>query len=76
MAKLKVTLQEAGALRRFRNSADGRHIKNVLDRVLGYVRDNYEDNPATEEARADVIDTKLVLRVLFDDELERDNAIG
>lgn len=74
MAKVKVSTQEAGALRRFRNSADGRHIRNVLDRVLGYVRDEYEDHPATESARVEVLDTKLVLRVLFDDELERDNA--
>lgn len=71
MAKTKVTQQEAGAFRRFRASADGQHIKNVLIRELHLSREEYEDNVATEENRATVNSVKRVLRVLFEDELER-----
>nr|DAE86778.1 MAG TPA: hypothetical protein [Caudoviricetes sp.] len=73
MAKTKVSQQEAGAIRRFRSSADAAHIKNVLLRELHLSRDVYEDNVADEANRVTVNAVKLVLRVLFDDELERND---
>lgn len=71
MAKTKVSQQEAGAFRRFRASADGKLIKDVLTRELGLARDEYEDNNASEENRAVVNSVKSVLRVLYEDDLER-----
>ena len=73
MAKTKVSQQEAGAFRRFRSSADAGQIKNVLLRELNLTRDAYEDTTASEENRIAVNAVKSVLRVLFDDELERIN---
>lgn len=73
MAKTKVSQQEAGAFKRFRSSADAEHIKNVLLRELHLSRDAYEDTVASEENRVTVNAVKLVLRVLFDDELERND---
>ena len=71
MAKTKVSQQEAGAFRRVRSSADAGQIKNVLLRELNLTRDAYEDTTASEENRIAVNAVKSVLRVLFDDELER-----
>lgn len=71
MARTKVSLQEAGAFRRFRSSADAIHIKAVLLRELALTRDVYEDTEASEENRIEVNSVKRVLKVLFDDELER-----
>ena len=71
MAKTKVSQQEAGAFRRFRSSADGEHIKNVLLRELHLTREKFEENVVNEENRIAVNSVKLVLRVLFEDELER-----
>nr|DAR25204.1 MAG TPA: hypothetical protein [Caudoviricetes sp.] len=73
MAKTKVSQQEAGAIKRFRSSADAEHIKAVLLRELHLSRDAYEDNVASEENRIAVNAVKLVLRVLFNDELERND---
>lgn len=71
MATVKVTQQEAGALRRFRMSADGKQIKQVLQRALSLARDEYEDTPADEENRIGVNTVKRMLSVLFEDDLER-----
>lgn len=71
MATVKVTQQEAGALRRFRMSADGKQIQTVLLRALGLARDEYEDTPADEEKRIGVNTVKRVLDVLYKDDLER-----
>lgn len=71
MAKTKVSQQEAGAIRRFRASADAVHIKNVLLRELHLSRDEYEDTVADESKRVTVNAVKNVLNVLFKDELER-----
>lgn len=71
MAKTKVTKQEAGAVRRFRSSADAAHIKNILLRELHLSREQYENNAASEENRVTVNSVKSVISILFDDELER-----
>lgn len=71
--KTKVSVQEAGAIRRFRTSADAEHIKAVLLRELNLTRDQYEDTVATEENRVGVNTVKRVIQCLFDDELERIN---
>lgn len=71
MAKTKVTLQEAGAIRRFRASADAQQIKEVLLRELHLSREQYENNEANEENRVTVNAVKNVINVLFKDELER-----
>lgn len=71
MATVKVTQQEAGALRRFRMSADGKQIQNVLLRALGLARDEYEDTLADEEKRIGVNTVKRVIDVLYKDDLER-----
>lgn len=71
MAKTKVTLQEAGAIRRFRASADAKQIENVLLRELHLSREQYENNEASEENRVTVNAVKNVINVLFKDELER-----
>lgn len=72
--KVKVSLQEAGAFRRFRASADAEHIKNVLLRELNLTRDVYEDTVASEENRIGVNTVKRILQCLFDDELEREDG--
>lgn len=69
--KTKVTLQEAGAFRRFRASADAEHIKTVLLRELNLTRDQYEDTVATEDNRIGVNTVKRIIQCLFDDGLER-----
>lgn len=69
--KTKVSLQEAGAFRRFRASADAELIKNVLLRELNLTRDQYEDTVASEENRIGVNTVKRVIKGLFEDELER-----
>lgn len=74
MAKTKVSVQEAGAFRRFRNSADARLIKGVLLRELALSRDEYEDTEADEKNRATVLAVKQVLQTLFDTELEKADA--
>lgn len=71
--KTKVSLQEAGAFRRFRASADAEHIKTVLLRELNLTRDQYEDTVATEENRIGVNAVKRVIQCLFSDELEQAN---
>lgn len=71
MAKTKVTQQEAGAIRRFRASADAAQIKNVLLRELHLTREQFEDTEASEENRIAVNAVKTALSVLFTDELER-----
>lgn len=71
--KTKVSVQEAGAIRRFRASADAEHIRAVLLRELNLTRDQYEDTVATEENRVGVNTVKRVIQCLFDDELERIN---
>jgi len=71
MAKTKVSLQEAGAFRRFRASEDAKLIKQVLLRELYLTREEYENTEADEQKRHTVIASKTALRVLFDDELER-----
>ncbi len=71
MAKTKVSQVEAGAFRRFRNSADARHIEAVLLRELNIARDEYEDTEASEENRIGVNTVKRILNILFKDELER-----
>lgn len=71
--KVKVSLQEAGAFRRFRSSADAEHIKTVLLRELNLTRDLYEDTVATEENRVAVNTVKRVIQCLFEDELERED---
>lgn len=71
MAKVKVTQMEAGALRRFRNSADGRQIQSVLLRALSLSRDIYEDNEADEDNRIGVNTVKRILDILYKDDLER-----
>lgn len=72
--QVKVSLQEAGAFRRFRSSADAEHIKNVLLRELNLTRDQYEDTVASEENRIGVNTVKRVIQCLFDDELEREDG--
>lgn len=72
--KVKVSLQEAGAFRRFRTSADAEHIKTVLLRELNLTRDQYEDTVATEENRVAVNTVKRVIQCLFEDELEREDG--
>ena len=69
--KTKVSLQEAGAFRRFRSSADAELIKAVLLRELNLTRDQYEDNVANEDNRVGVNTVKRVIQCLFEDELER-----
>lgn len=71
MAKVKVTQQEAGAIRRFRVSADAQHIRNVLMKELFLTREDYEDTMANEETRLAIVAAKRIMSVLFDDELER-----
>lgn len=71
MARTKVSQQEAGAIKRFRASADAVQIKAVLERELYLAREDFEENVANEETRVDVLSVKRVLRVLFEDELER-----
>lgn len=71
VATVKVTQQEAGALRRFRMSADGKQIQEVLLRALSLARDEYEDTTADEEKRIGVNTVKRVLDVLYKDDLER-----
>lgn len=72
--KVKVSLQEAGAFRRFRSSADAAHIKKVLERELHLTRDLYEDTVASEENRIAVNTVKRVIQCLFEDELEREDG--
>lgn len=72
--RVKVSLQEAGAFRRFRSSADAVHIKNVLLRELNLTRDVYEDTVASEENRVGVNTVKRVIKALFEDELEREDG--
>lgn len=71
MAVVKVTQQEAGALRRFRASADGKQIENVLLRALSLSRDEYEDNEANEDNRIGVNTVKRILEILYKADLER-----
>lgn len=71
--RTKVSLQEAGAFRRFRASADAAHIKAVLLRELNLTRDQYEDTVASEENRVGVNTVKRVIQCLFNDELEQAN---
>lgn len=72
--KVKVSLQEAGAFRRFRASSDAEHIKNVLLRELSLTRDLYEDTVASEENRIGVNTVKRVIKCLFEDDLEREDG--
>lgn len=72
--RTKVSLQEAGAFRRFRASADAEHIKAVLLRELNLTRDQYEDTVASEENRVGVNTVKRVIQCLFNDELEQANG--
>lgn len=71
MARTQVTLQQAGAIRRFRSSADAEQIKQVLLQELFLTREEYENTEANEETRLAIISAKRMLSVLFDDELER-----
>ena len=69
--KTKVSLQEAGAFRRFRSSADAELIKAVLLRESNLTRDQYADNVASEDNRVCVNTVKQVIQCIFKDELER-----
>lgn len=71
MATTKVTQQEAGALRRFRGSADSQHIQTVLLRELNISRDLYEDTEANEENRIGVLTIKRILDILYKNDLEK-----
>lgn len=71
MAKVVVSVGEAAALRRFRNSADSQEIKAVLMRELKLTREDYESNVASEETRMYIAQIKRTLALLFEDELIR-----
>lgn len=69
MAKVVVDTQQAGAFRRFRQSADAAHIKEVLLQELFLTREQYESEVANEATRLEIQAAKRVLDVLYKDEL-------
>lgn len=68
---MKVTTDEAKAIKRFRNSADSQIIKAVLLRGLKVAQDKFEDETFSGDNQLRVKIHRDVLRILFDEELVR-----
>lgn len=73
---LSLTRQEVLALRRFRTSTDAKPIREVLNRMLGIAREDFETEQADEGKRLHVQATKRTIDVLFNAELILENRNG
>lgn len=67
---LEVTANQAKVLVAFRRSNMAADVYNIAVELLNQRREAYEETvPASEELRMAVLDTKLTLAVLFEEEI-------